>query len=176
VVAMMIPHAKVVELPEEVGEGGDVTDFFVRLGRSREDFVKLLKAAQPASPKPQEKRPSRPARMQSTDSLLSKRIERIKREIPIEQVIEEYVQLRPVSQGATLLGRCPFHDDRIPSLAVYPATGTFHCFGCRAHGDVIDFVRAMEHLSFGQTLDILDQQLSHHESRPQHNRKADKAA
>src|SRR5262249_7271193 len=33
--AQMIPQAMVVELPEEVGEGGDVTDFFVRLGRGR---------------------------------------------------------------------------------------------------------------------------------------------
>jgi DNA primase len=176
VVTMMIPHAKVVELPEEVREGGDGTDFFVHLRRGREDFLKLLEAAQPASPAPQQKHPDRPARMQRTDSLLSQRIERIKKEIPVERVIEEYVQLRPVSAGATLLGCCPFHDDRIPLLAVYPATSTFHCFGCRAHGDVISFVRAMEHLSFGQTLDILDQQLSHDEPRSGHKRKEEKAA
>src|SRR6266568_510632 len=32
-VARLIPHARIVRLPDEVGEGGDVTDFFVRLGR-----------------------------------------------------------------------------------------------------------------------------------------------
>src|SRR5213594_3569452 len=44
-VARLIPRARVVRLPEEVGGGGDVTDFFVRLGRSREDFVGLLDTA-----------------------------------------------------------------------------------------------------------------------------------
>ncbi|MGH9461171.1 MAG: toprim domain-containing protein, partial [Vicinamibacteria bacterium] len=49
-IGRLIPHAKVVVLPEEVGEGGDVTDFFVRLGRSGEDFEKLLAAAKPVPP------------------------------------------------------------------------------------------------------------------------------
>src|SRR5207253_601105 len=46
-VARLIPHARIVQLPEEVGEGGDVTDYFVRLGRSREEVIRLLEAAQP---------------------------------------------------------------------------------------------------------------------------------
>jgi DNA primase len=46
-VARLIPHARIVRLPEEVGEGGDVTDFFVRLGRSPGEFTSLLEAAQP---------------------------------------------------------------------------------------------------------------------------------
>lgn len=33
--------------------------------------------------------------------------------------------------------RCPFHDDHIPSLIV--TEDHYHCFGCGAHGDVIDF-------------------------------------
>ena len=31
--------------------------------------------------------------------------------------------------------RCPFHEDRVPSLKLYDAH--FHCFGCGAHGDVV---------------------------------------
>src|SRR5437867_1014088 len=46
-VARMIPRARLVRLPEEVGDGGDVTDFFVRLGRSREEVIGLLEAAGP---------------------------------------------------------------------------------------------------------------------------------
>src|SRR5262245_53263320 len=52
-VGRLIPNAKVVELPQEVGQGGDVTDFFVRLGRSREDFLKLLEEANPTPPEPE---------------------------------------------------------------------------------------------------------------------------
>lgn len=175
VVTLMIPTARVVELPEEVGPGGDVTDFFVRLGRSSEEFVRLLKTARPASPLSQEIRPDRPPLAQSTDALLNTRIERIKREFPIETVIEEYVPLR-ASGESTLVGLCPFHQDRTPSLTVYPVTGTFHCFGCRAHGDVISFVRAMEHLSFGEALEAFDQLITDDESKPRQDSSQDKAA
>lgn len=41
-IALMIPQATVVQLPEEVGEGGGVGDFFVRLGRERREFLRLL--------------------------------------------------------------------------------------------------------------------------------------
>src|SRR5437870_5209496 len=41
-VARLIPTARVVTLPPEVGESGDVTDFFVRLARTRDDFLNLL--------------------------------------------------------------------------------------------------------------------------------------
>ena len=34
--------------------------------------------------------------------------------------------------------RCPFHDDRHPSMKLYE--DHYHCFGCNAHGDVIDLV------------------------------------
>src|SRR5216684_1343917 len=37
-VARMIAHAKIVELPSDVGDAGDLTDYFVRLGRSPADF------------------------------------------------------------------------------------------------------------------------------------------
>jgi DNA primase len=153
VVTLMIPHAKVVELPAEVGESGDITDYFVRLKRSPEEFVRLLEAAHPAKPRTrQERQPRSP--MQSTDSLLAKRIQRIKSAMPIAEIIGQYVDLRP--SGRTLLGRCPFHDDRTPSFVIYPHSETFHCFGCRAHGDVISFVQQMEGMSFSQALEALD--------------------
>jgi DNA primase len=34
-------------------------------------------------------------------------------------------------RGNRYTGRCPFHDDRIPSLFVNPKTQFFFCFGCR---------------------------------------------
>ena len=33
--------------------------------------------------------------------------------------------------------RCPFHDDHNPSLTLY--ADNYYCWGCGAHGDVIDF-------------------------------------
>jgi DNA primase len=160
-VGRMILHAKIVELPEEIGDGGDVTDFFVRLGRNREDFLKLLQEAKPAPTAP-EIRPFVP-KTRNGDS--RERVERVKSLSPIAQIIGQYVQLRP--SGSNLVGLCPFHEDRIPSFTVYPATGTFHCYGCGKHGDVISFVGWIEHLNFGQVLDALDRFNYQHESESQ---------
>lgn len=114
-VAWMIPHAKLIELPEEVGEGGDITDFFVRLGRRREAFEKLLELAAPAPPREPEKAPSH-KRTYSNISPLGERVQRIKQTVSIEQVIGQYVKLR--AGGKSLIGLCPFHTDHIPSLNV----------------------------------------------------------
>ena len=43
------------------------------------------------------------------------------------------------------MARCPFHNDRHPSL--YVADDHYHCFACGEHGDVIDFVSKLFHLS-----------------------------
>lgn len=44
-------------------------------------------------------------------------------------------------------GLCPFHADRTPSFFVDVEWERFTCFGCKARGDVIDFVRLHEHLN-----------------------------
>jgi DNA primase len=81
-------------------------------------------------------------------------IDTIKRRNPIEAVVAQHgVQLR--RSGLHLSGRCPFHDDEHPSFVVYPETASFHCFGCRVSGDVIDFVRRADGLSFREALDRL---------------------
>lgn len=78
-------------------------------------------------------------------------IERVKRAHPIEDVVAGHgVALRP--SGGRLVGRCPFHDDRSPSLVVYAETRSFYCFGCGAQGDVIDFVRRAEGVGFREAV------------------------
>ena len=75
----------------------------------------------------------------------------VKRRHPVEEVVSRHgVELRP--QGGRLSGRCPFHEDRSPSLVVYPETRSFYCFGCGAGGDVIDFVRLAGGLSFREAV------------------------
>jgi DNA primase len=167
-VGRLIPQAKIVELPEEVGEGGDVTDFFVRLGATREDFDALLETASPAPPVQGPTPPTDQASPPVTISHSNERVERLKREVPIADVIGQYVPLHP--SGKNLVGHCPFHEDHRPSFTVFPVTGTFHCFGCRKHGDVITFVREIERLGFADTLDVLDRFKSSHESGHQDHR------
>ena len=50
---------------------------------------------------------------------------------------------------------CPFHDDVNPSLGVIPGTEVFHCFGCHAHGDVIDMHSRLRGISKDSALQEL---------------------
>jgi len=150
-VGRMVPHAKLVGLPEEVGEGGDVTDFFVRLGHSREDFLRLLEAAQPLS---EEKRAEvRPNPKPALAAIPDNEVGKLKSQIAIADLIARYVPLRP--RGQSFVARCPFHDDHHPSFVIYPATQRFYCFGCHASGDVAGFLMRKEHLTFPEALKVL---------------------
>src|SRR5437870_9868238 len=150
-VARLIPRARLVRLPDEVGDGGDVTDFFVRLGRSREEFIGLLDAARPL---PEEQRAKQPAAMpKQAGAARNDEVERLKRSIAIEDLVARYVELS--TSGGNYRARCPFHDDRNPSFVVYPQTQTFYCFGCGEHGDVLSFLMRQERLTFPEALKVL---------------------
>ncbi|MGD9957122.1 MAG: CHC2 zinc finger domain-containing protein [Candidatus Nanopelagicales bacterium] len=95
-------------------------------------------------------------------------IERVKAAHPIAEVIAAHgVELR--ATGRRYMGRCPFHADDRPSFVVYPDTQSFHCFGCGASGDVIDFVRRTHDLDFRAAVDFLGE-------RPGHDRPAGEGA
>src|SRR5947208_14944960 len=80
-------------------------------------------------------------------------IEQVKAAADIVEVVQGRTQLR--KQGARLLGRCPFHEERTPSFSVDPVKKVYHCFGCRAGGDVIKFVRETENLDFAGAIEWL---------------------
>ena len=54
--------------------------------------------------------------------------------------------------GGRLMGLCPLHADRRPSLLVDPRTNLFYCYGCRRGGDVIRFVELSQGVPFGEAL------------------------
>ena len=55
----------------------------------------------------------------------------------VHGVISDFIQLH--KKGAGFWACCPFHGEKSPSFYVNPARNRFHCFGCGARGDVIDF-------------------------------------
>ncbi|MBB2912113.1 DNA primase [Streptosporangium becharense] len=73
---------------------------------------------------------------------------------PIADIVGEHIQLRNAG-GGNLKGLCPFHDEKSPSFNVTPARGYWYCFGCGEGGDVITFVRRLEHLSFAEAVERL---------------------
>lgn len=72
----------------------------------------------------------------------------------VDEVVREVVALKAAG-GGSLKGLCPFHDERSPSFHVTPAKGYWHCFGCQEGGDVIDFVRKIDHVSFAEAVEKL---------------------
>jgi DNA primase len=71
---------------------------------------------------------------------------RVRDTADIIQVISAHTQLKKV--GNNWSGLCPFHGEKSPSFSVNPEKGVFYCFGCQAKGDVISFVRDIDHLDF----------------------------
>lgn len=57
--------------------------------------------------------------------------------------------------GRSFVGLCPFHSERTASFHVYADTQSFHCFGCKASGDAISFVRLRDKLDFLGALELL---------------------
>ncbi|HEY6724300.1 MAG TPA: CHC2 zinc finger domain-containing protein, partial [Polyangiaceae bacterium] len=82
-------------------------------------------------------------------------IERLKSEISLERLAEaKGVKLKP--HGGNLLGLCPFHDDREPSLVITPSKNLWHCLGaCQAGGTVIDWVMRAEGVRFRHAVELL---------------------
>lgn len=62
------------------------------------------------------------------------------------------------TQSDRLLGLCPFHAEKMPSFTIYP-DGGFHCFGCGAYGDIIDFHQRRSMANFREAVTSLARDL-----------------
>src|SRR5215831_13516959 len=77
----------------------------------------------------------------------------IKSRVSMREVLTHYglmqgTQEKSSKRGIELRLRCPFHEDKTPSLSISAETGKFHCFGCHAKGgDIFDFVVSKEGIS-----------------------------
>ena len=83
---------------------------------------------------------------------------RLKAEISLQRLVETAgVQLK--LHGQDLIGLCPFHDDKDPSLVITPAKNLWHCLGaCQTGGSVIDWVMKREGISFRHAVELLRSQ------------------
>lgn len=69
------------------------------------------------------------------------------------EVASSYVNLK--KRGRNYVGLCPFHSEKTPSFHIYTDSNSFYCFGCHAGGDVITFVRNIEHLDYMEAVKFL---------------------
>ena len=82
-------------------------------------------------------------------------IERLKQEISLERLLESQgIKLKRT--GKDLVGTCPFHDDKTPSLIISPDKNLWHCMGaCQTGGDVINWTMKSQGVSFRHAVDLL---------------------
>ena len=66
--------------------------------------------------------------------------------IDVVDIIDKRVQLK--KRGSNFIACCPFHDEKTPSFTVSPSKQFYHCFGCSASGDAIQFLIEYEGLTF----------------------------
>ena len=71
----------------------------------------------------------------------------------IVALIGEYTPLKRV--GRRYVGLCPFHSEKTASFSVNAEEGFYYCFGCRAAGDSITFLRAIEGCDFVEAVERL---------------------
>ena len=79
--------------------------------------------------------------------------EQVRSALNIVDVIGGYLEVR--RQGRGFVARCPFHDDRRPSMQINPERQSWKCWVCDVGGDVFSFVMQREGMSFPEALQFL---------------------
>src|SRR5437763_4211831 len=85
--------------------------------------------------------------------ILAEDIARVREATDFVQVAGEHIALKKV--GQRWIGLCPFHAEKTASFSVNAEEGLWYCFGCQAKGDIITFVREVDHLDFVEAVERL---------------------
>ena len=73
--------------------------------------------------------------------------------IDIVDLIDARVKLK--KQGKNYHACCPFHHEKTPSFTVNGDKQFYHCFGCGAHGNAVDFLMNYDRLEFVESIEEL---------------------
>jgi DNA primase len=71
----------------------------------------------------------------------------------IEEVVGDFVSLK--KRGTSMIGLCPFHNEKTPSFHVSVGKGIFKCFGCGQGGDSVRFIMEHEKATYPEALRYL---------------------
>ena len=68
----------------------------------------------------------------------------------IEEIVGDFVDLK--KRGTSMIGLCPFHNEKTPSFHVSVSKGIYKCFGCGEGGHAIDFIMKHEKYTYPEAL------------------------
>ncbi len=80
-------------------------------------------------------------------------LDQIRRRLSLADVIGRYATVQ--KRGSNLLACCPFHKEKTPSFYIYEEDGHYHCYGCKAHGDVFAFLMEKKGYTFPEVVEEL---------------------
>lgn len=82
----------------------------------------------------------------------------IRQQNPLSEILPARHGITLKRNGREFAGLCPFHSEKTPSFQVYVGSGgsqRYHCKGCQAEGDVIDFTMQWNNVDFAEACAIL---------------------
>jgi len=85
-------------------------------------------------------------------------LEALRQRVDIIEVLDSHLELKKA--GAAYKALCPFHDEKTPSFTVQRGDSHYHCFGCGAHGDAIQFLMTFLKMSFHEAVETLAQKFN----------------
>ncbi len=83
------------------------------------------------------------------DSVIQMLIDRVS----IVDIIGKVTDVK--KSGKNYMAKCPFHNEKTPSMSISDEKGLYHCFGCGASGNTIKFLMDYYRITFREALDKL---------------------
>lgn len=80
-------------------------------------------------------------------------LDELRSRLALHEIVGRKVRLNRA--GREWKGLCPFHNEKSPSFHVNDEKGFYHCFGCGAHGDAVEFLKVAEGRSFREAVEEL---------------------
>src|SRR5271170_4814528 len=87
-------------------------------------------------------------------------LETLRGRIDLVEVLATHLDFK--KSGAAYKALCPFHDEKTPSFMIHKGDAHYHCFGCGAHGDAIQFLMTHLKMSFVESIESLAQKFNVH--------------
>ena len=85
-------------------------------------------------------------------------LETLRGRVDVVDVLSSHIDLKRT--GSCYRALCPFHDEKTPSFLIQKGESHYHCFGCGAHGDAIQFLMQYLKLSFSDAVEHLAQRFN----------------
>lgn len=94
-------------------------------------------------------------------SIFSKEsLEKLRQRIDLVDVLSSHIDFK--RSGAAYKAVCPFHDEKTPSFMIQKGDTHYHCYGCGAHGDAIQFLMTHLKMNFSDSVESLAQKFHVH--------------